>query len=208
MSNQKIIYLIRHGQTEYNRLGMIQGQGIDQSLNETGLKQALLFYDRYRDVPFELIFHSTLKRTGETVSNFLSKSIPHISTPDLNEISWGVYEGRIRDQEINLKFKRLMEEWGRANYDYAWEGGESANELDHRVSRFINTLISRPEKTILVCSHGRTMRCILTRMTRQPLLAMEQFDHENTGWFLLKFNGGEFNLLKTNDVSHLEGVYL
>lgn len=208
MDNAKVIYLIRHGQTEYNRLGMIQGQGIDQSLNETGLKQAQLFYDLYQDVPFELVFYSTLRRTAETVSGFLAKSIPYISTPDLNEISWGIYEGRVRDQEITLKFQRLMAEWGRENYHYAWEGAESAHELDKRVSRFIDSLVGRVEKTILVCSHGRTMRCLLTRMLSKPLMAMEQFDHDNTGLFLLNYHNQEFKLVKTNDISHLEGADL
>lgn len=204
MQQEKLIYLIRHGQTEFNRLGMIQGQGIDQSLNETGVRQAQLFFEKYQHIPFDLVFHSTLKRTVETVDSFLAKSIPFISTPDLNEISWGVYEGRTRDEEIRVLFTRLVQEWRRENYDFSWEGGESANDLDRRVTRFLTQLALRPEKTILVCSHGRTIRCILTRMLQLPLYEMERFEHENTGLFLLKYKLKQFSIIKQNDISHLE----
>lgn len=203
MSDEKLIYLIRHGQTEYNRLGMIQGQGIDQPLNEEGFRQAEAFHSKYKDVPFELIVYSALIRSFQTVELFLKKPIKSLTTPLLNEISWGVYEGRVRDAEMKIHFERLMHEWGNENYDYAWPEGESAFDLDNRVQNFLHLLANRPEKTILACSHGRTMRCILTRMFDKPLREMEQFDHENTGLFLIRYSNGKYSMIKQNDISHL-----
>ncbi|MFW5879460.1 MAG: histidine phosphatase family protein, partial [bacterium] len=61
----KTIYLIRHGQTDYNKKGIVQGSGIDASLNDLGRQQAEAFYDAYRNMPFDKIYISDLKRTKE-----------------------------------------------------------------------------------------------------------------------------------------------
>ncbi|HYG15236.1 MAG TPA: histidine phosphatase family protein, partial [Bacteroidia bacterium] len=44
MGFKKTIYLVRHGETEFNRMGIVQGSGVDSELNETGRKQADLFF--------------------------------------------------------------------------------------------------------------------------------------------------------------------
>ncbi|MCZ6694862.1 MAG: histidine phosphatase family protein, partial [Bacteroidetes bacterium] len=72
----KKIYLIRHGQTDFNNRGVVQGSGIDSSLNETGYKQAQAFFDAYQQVPFQKIYTSSLQRTTQTVKPFIDKGIP------------------------------------------------------------------------------------------------------------------------------------
>ena len=61
----KDIYLIRHGETEYNRKGVVQGSGIDADLNELGQKQAEAFFAHYQDLPIDKIYTSALKRTHQ-----------------------------------------------------------------------------------------------------------------------------------------------
>ena len=93
MTAKKTIYIIRHGETEYNKQGIIQGSGIDSDLNETGRKQAEQFYQAYHHIGFDAIYTSELKRTQQSVASFAQRDIPIRVLPELNEINWGVFEG-------------------------------------------------------------------------------------------------------------------
>ncbi|HEY0898299.1 MAG TPA: histidine phosphatase family protein, partial [Sphingobacteriaceae bacterium] len=63
---EKTLYIIRHGETELNRRGIVQGRGMNTDLNELGKKQAEAFYQAYFHIPFDKIYTSTLKRTHQT----------------------------------------------------------------------------------------------------------------------------------------------
>ncbi|MBE7179132.1 MAG: histidine phosphatase family protein, partial [Mucilaginibacter polytrichastri] len=72
---RKTLYIIRHGETELNKKGIVQGRGINASLNETGKRQAREFFEAYQDVPFDRIYTSTLQRTHQTVQHFIDKGL-------------------------------------------------------------------------------------------------------------------------------------
>ena len=50
------MYIIRHGETNYNKLGIVQGSGVDTDINEKGEAQADAFYQAYKHIPFQQIF--------------------------------------------------------------------------------------------------------------------------------------------------------
>jgi broad specificity phosphatase PhoE len=85
----KKIYLVRHGQTEFNKKGIVQGSAVNSSLNDTGRAQAHAFYQAYKHIPFDAVYTSALNRSIESVQAFIDQSIPHFIRPGLNEISWG-----------------------------------------------------------------------------------------------------------------------
>ena len=93
MSTKKL-FIVRHGETDFNKLGIVQGSGVDSPLNETGLEQARMFYEFYVHVPFDKVYISALQRTKQSVQHFLNAQFPHEVLPELNEISWGIYEGQ------------------------------------------------------------------------------------------------------------------
>jgi broad specificity phosphatase PhoE len=64
---KKSIYLIRHGETDFNRRGVVQGSGVDSLLNEWGEAQAAAFFNAYQHVPFDKIYTSDLKRTHQVI---------------------------------------------------------------------------------------------------------------------------------------------
>eukprot|EP01036_Dinobryon_divergens_P048115 gene48115-64565_t len=87
MADKKTIYITRHGETEFNRLGIIQGSGVDSELNETGHLQAQLFYNHYKDTAFDKVYTSALQRTYQSVQRFIEElRIPYEQLPELNEI--------------------------------------------------------------------------------------------------------------------------
>ena len=91
--NTKKIYLTRHGQTDFNRKGIVQGSGIDSDLNELGQAQARAFFDYYKDQPFDKLYVSALKRTHQSMAGFIESGLVYEELADLNEISWGEREG-------------------------------------------------------------------------------------------------------------------
>ena len=79
----KKIYLVRHGQTDFNLKGIVQGSGVNSSLNKVGRQQANAFFAAYRNVRFDKIYTSELKRTQESVRKFIEKGIPYESLQGL-----------------------------------------------------------------------------------------------------------------------------
>ena len=156
------LYILRHGQTELNRLSIVQGSGIDSELNEMGYAQAKAFYEAHQHVDFDLVVTSKLRRTHQTVQHFLDKNIPWEQQEDVNEISWGIHEGKPQSPEQNERYYRMIEAWKAGDLDARIEDGESARDLIERIERFIEWVKKRPDKRILVATHGRAIRCLIT----------------------------------------------
>jgi broad specificity phosphatase PhoE len=185
MEMEKEFYLIRHGQTDFNKRGIIQGGGIDSSLNDTGWAQAHAFHQQYKQVSFDLIVTSDLRRTHQTLKPFLDLGIEHYSTSDIKEI---------------------IGKWKTGDYEARFEGGESATELENRVGRFVNYLKKTEAKKVLICSHGRTIRALICLLKTFELNQMEQVDHHNTGLFKGLYQPDKFVFHLENDISHLENL--
>lgn len=203
---EKEIFIIRHGETDFNRKGIIQGSGIDSDLNELGRRQAAAFYNHYKDEGFELVITSNLVRTHQTAAPFIAAGIPHIIVPEIREISWGVYEGQPYGPEVGKEYKRLLRGWAGENLTLSMKGGESAAQLSERLLVFMEQIRSFPQKKILVVSHGRTIRCLMCLFNQLPMKEMEQFPHANTGLFVVKMEAEKNITQHLNDVRHLESL--
>jgi len=200
----KNIYLTRHGETEYNHLRLVQGSGIDSSLNRTGWKQAKAFFQHYQDIPFDKIYTSKLKRTHQSVQGFIEKGLPWEQLSGLNEISWGHKEGRLITQEDNEQYLTMLMAWKRADYTQKVPGGESPLEVQVRQKVAWEHIISHTdEKNILVCMHGRAMRMLLCLLLNVPLKEMDQFEHSNLCLYQLQLNDGQYQIVKSCDTAHL-----
>lgn len=202
------LYIIRHGETELNRKGIVQGSGVDSELNRIGRNQARLFFEYYKNVHFDYIISSNLQRTHQTLEPFLLRDTHKkwIKMPELNEISWGVHEGQLSDFRSHETYKKLMNDWESGIYETKIEKGESAAELHARVSQVVNHFKNNPHyhgKNVLVCTHGRTLLCLLTVLKETPLSMMNKFKHQNTCLYKVHYIGEEFIFELENDVRHL-----
>ena len=134
MTPKKII-LLRHGQTDFNLRGIVQGSGVDSSLNATGKVQADCFYDAYRDYGFDKLYTSALKRTHQTVQRFISSKLPWDKLIDLNEISWGKHEGQPITPEEDVYYHWMLKQWQMGDTGHKIAGGESPDEVAVRLRR-------------------------------------------------------------------------
>lgn len=200
----KKIYLIRHGQTDFNVRGIVQGSGVDSSLNEAGHAQAARFFAAYQHVPFDKVYTSALRRTHESVRGFLEMGLPHEAHTALNEISWGVREGMRITPEEDAEYQGVLDQWAAGETHARLTGGESPDEVAARQRPFIELLKSRPEEeNVLVCMHGRAMRVLLCQLLNYPLSCMDSFEHRNLCLYKLDFTGSMFSVRSFLDVAHL-----
>ncbi|MCS6990971.1 MAG: histidine phosphatase family protein [Chitinophagales bacterium] len=190
----KEIYLIRHGETDANRNGTIQGRGLNPPLNDHGLQQAQRFFSLYGSVPFEAVYTSSLLRTQQSVAGFIAKGIPWIATADLDEISWGLFEGKPATEQFHQAYRKLIQAWRQGHLDACAPQGESPLMVQKRMHRFRRQLIDSAYRLILVCTHGRALRILLSELLQTPLEEMEQYAHYNFILYILRYENQRFYL--------------
>ncbi|WP_339709767.1 histidine phosphatase family protein [Cyclobacterium amurskyense] len=188
----KKIYVVRHGQTDYNLKGVVQGSGIDAPINSTGRLQAAAFYEDFKGIPFDHIYYSGLIRTKQSIAKFLKPEIPQEQLVDLNEISWGNYEGLPMDHKENQYYLDMLGRWSSGELGHKIDGGESPVEVAKRLNRAFQYILGKGGENILVCMHGRAIRILMTVVLGYDLRYMDVFRHENLCCYVLeeKEDGG------------------
>ena len=202
----KTLYIVRHGETDYNLQKRVQGSGIDSDINEKGIAQATAFYESYKHLDFDKVYLSTLKRTNQTLLPFIDLGLPYEKHKGLDEMCWGYNEGKTPDELDNDYYNWLMNEWKSGQTDIPVRGGESPQEVQNRQIEFLEYLLQQEdESTVLICMHGRAMRIFLSLLLDTDLHLMDQYKHSNVCLYILKQNAnGGFDLILNNDVTHLE----
>lgn len=202
------LYLVRHGETEYNRLRIMQGRRINSVLNATGEAQAEALAMRLADVAFDAIYSSTLNRAGQTaiaVAAYQS-NIPVFHLSDLEEMSWGVLEGEPASEKLTAILEDVHKHWQAGDYAYRIEEGESILEVQARALRALQLIVEKHAgQTILIVAHGRLLRVLLASVLEGYGLArMQDIKHTNTAINKLVYQDGRYEALLLNDTAHLE----
>lgn len=201
----KEFYIIRHGETELNKQGIVQGRGINSDLNDTGRAQAAAFYALYKDLPFDKVYTSALKRTHQTVKGFIEAGLPWEQHPELDELAWGEWEGKQTNENTIGAFKDITEKWQSGDYDAHFTGGESPNDVALRLKEIIEVFKHTPdEKLVLVCMHGRALRLLMCLISNKPMSEMYDFPHQNTGLYRVTLTGDQFTIIDANNTDHLK----
>jgi probable phosphoglycerate mutase len=201
------LYLVRHGETDYNRDGIVQGSGIDSVLNETGRAQAQALAERLADTPLDAVYASTLRRAKQTATVAARPHEPVSKTflRDLEEISWGIFEGEAPSPTRNDAMQAVKDRWRAGEYDHAMQGGESIRDVQARALRAIEHVVAREAgRTVLVVAHGRYLRILLATVLEDYSLAdMHRLDHTNTCVNRVEYRKGRFRAATLNCTAHL-----
>ncbi len=201
---KKTLYIIRHGETELNKLGIVQGRGMDTNLNNKGREQAEAFYRAYKHIPFDKIYTSTLKRTHQTVQKFIDSNIPWTQYPGLDELGWGIHEGKENNEQIRSELQLITHQWRAGELHQKFEMGESPLDVKKRQLTVLEKLIEEnDDENILICMHGRALRLFLCLLTNRPLSEMDTFPHSNTTLYKVEYDGKDFHILDFNNTNHL-----
>jgi phosphoserine phosphatase len=112
--------------------------------------------------PFDKVFYTGLQRTKQSVQGFIDLGLPHEAVPELNEISWGRYEGVPMTHEENHYYLQTCSKDG---HQVIWITRSKVEKVPILVAKRLGGdkyILAQPEKTILICMHGRAMRVLLS----------------------------------------------
>ncbi|MBS9766646.1 MAG: histidine phosphatase family protein [Flavobacteriaceae bacterium] len=185
----KEIYLIRHAETEYNRINdKIGGRSSHLHITEKGQEQAQILrkWLNENDLIFDQMFCSTSVRAKETMS-FLTDNISSvIYSIELEELSQGDWEGLPR-KEIHTE-ERLAE-INANNYKFKAPNGESQEEVELRMYNFItkNILSQNQAGKYAIVTHGMSIRCLLRKILNSNPAMTHKIGIDNTSVTKLKY---------------------
>ena len=155
-----LLFLFRHGETDWNREGRLQGH-TDTSLNATGLAQAEALTERLRPHRLDAVVSSDLARawtTGRIVAEGLC--VPLISEPGLREAHIGEAEG-LYWPEVKSRFGETLTERWFTDDDAAFPGGETGLVTRTRGLAALRRFVERPYRRIGVSTHGAMVRQLM-----------------------------------------------
>lgn len=162
------IYLIRHGETDQNKCKCLQGRS-DIELNEYGRELARKTAEGLKDIPFDIIFTSPLKRARETAEIIRGKrEIPIVLEERIQEISFGEYEGLCYGKEnYSIPDKDFMNFFNKPQDYKTPPGGESLEEVITRTGEFLQEILQKEvykDKNILLSTHGCALKACLANI--------------------------------------------
>ena len=156
------LIIIRHGESEWNRIGRYQGQA-DAPLSELGLRQAEALAQRLRNERFDAIFTSPLQRAAKTAAAVARHhpAVPFAAEPALLEIDHGAWQGLMLD-DVKERFGDGLREWRMHPTRAQMPGGESFSNILKRVLDFKDRLLLEfPEQSVLVSTHDVVVKILV-----------------------------------------------
>lgn len=201
------LLIARHGETDYNRKGLLQGRGIDAPLNETGKEQAIRLSGYLKSYETEGLYSSNLKRTWQTAKPYREYlDIPTIREENLDEMDFGDFEGLSFD-EITDEISALQKAWQGGDTSVKIPGGESPDEVFERANDSVHSILSRfTGTTLTLILHGRLIRVLLSEWLGYGLQNMHKIEHQNGAVNQLVYADNSFSSVYLNKTDHLGAV--
>lgn len=201
-----LLYLTRHGETIWNRLGKTQGIQ-DTNLTDLGRMQAKKLGEQLKkNNNINAIYCSDLLRARET-AEIIGKeiSIEPTSSPLLREVAFGNWEG-LSIPEIEEQYPGQLARW-RNELTFAPEGGESLLAVQDRIVSFIKMIKEKHQNSddnILIVSHAATTKVIILSLIGIPLSLLTHFKISQASLSLLNVQQDGSSIIYLNDTCHLE----
>lgn len=200
------LYLIRHGETDWNTVRRFQGW-TDIELNEKGLRQAELLGKRFENIPVDEVYASPLKRAVKTALPVAKAAGVELKTCEhFKEINFGAWEGKTRDE--------LVEEYGELFNEFLTHpqqmtfpgnvGDGSFAAVEKRIKKgFDEILEGKDDVKIAVVSHGGIIRLMIKYLLgiEEDLYNSTWIDNTSISVVDVRKNGNILRVL--NDCSHI-----
>ena len=198
------IQLIRHCETEWNRLERCQGIS-DIELNNNGIEQSILLKNFYLDKHIDLIFSSDLKRTMQTtleINKNLKSEI--IQTEKLREMDQGDFEG-LSFSYIRKNFASQLLEWRSNPKKFRIPNGETLGEVQDRALAFMESLFIKYKsfKNIIIVSHNLVIASILCYYSNRDLKDFADFTLDSGSISTLMYSNDKISIEEINYTKHL-----
>lgn len=201
------LMLIRHGETESNARGVVQGQ-FDAHLSARGQEQARRLGQRLAAEPPEFLYSSDLSRALDTARAVAAAcgGLPIATDPRLREVDVGTWSN-LTFREIQRRYPNQWAELERDDGRFRRGGGECGYDVQGRIVAALGEIVARHAgRRIAVVSHGFALRTYLAHLLGLPLGNLHlrfRLDNATISRVQLPLNGGLGTLLVLNDGCHL-----
>ena len=200
------IILVRHGQTEWNRIVRFRGI-IDVPLNDTGLAQARAAGRRLASCPISAVYSSPLSRAYQTAEAIAK---PHgltvVPSEGLKDMNFGTWGG-LTPEEAEEMSPDLLSRWYTEPHRVRPPDGDTLGELRERVTFFVQDIVARhPDETIVLVAHqvvNRVLCCYLIGLDNSHYWRIAQ---DNCCIDVFDCHDGRFDIVTLNDTCHLAGL--
>ena len=197
------IYIVRHGQTEWNLLGKTQGHG-NSDLTPKGIEQAELLADSMTKYPIDYIYSSDLGRayqTAEIIGNKLNIEVE--KTEALREMNFGTWEGRII-KDIIEEDPELYKMWRNEPHLAKIPQGETLSQIKERTDAFIKEINEKYDgKHIVLVTHSLCARIMLLSVLDSDVKNIYRINQANTALNIIELRDYGPVVMKMNDTTHI-----
>jgi broad specificity phosphatase PhoE len=204
------LFLVRHGETHWNKDGLVQGGDSDIELNDTGLEQAGRLAAFLKNEPIAAILSSPLQRAVATAEVIASQHGLSVEIDQgLKELKVGDLEG-ISISNLRTTFSRFLLKWWQDGEAIKLPNGESLVDLQQRAWKVIEGLLERQENgaefsrdgAAVVVSHYFVTLAIILKALDLPLDYFVKFKLDLGGVSILEFRDYGARLVTFNDTSY------
>lgn len=204
------LYLVRHGETDWNKVRKLQGQ-VDIPLNEFGRELARKTAEGLWDVHFDLCISSKLKRAYETARIILDgRNVPIITDDRIIEMAFGEWEGRCCSQDGWNLPESFMKFYNDTEHYEPAPGGESFHDMKKRTGEFLAWLCGQEEygdKTILIATHGAALAGLMCNIKKKPVSEYWGIGvHKNCAVTEVEVKNGIWRIVSENQVYYDDEV--
>jgi len=198
------IILVRHGQTEWNRVERFRGR-VDLPLNATGRSQAHAAARRILSTwNIAAVYTSPLQRAVETAQAIGQRSaVPVTKCPGLIDIDYGEWQG-LTPEEVHQQYPELYSLWLTSPQRVRIPGGESLGRVRRRAMAAIREIVARhPQETVVLVSHLVVCRLLVLAMLGLPTACFWHIQQDTATINVFEHTDGRFIVKVINDTCHL-----
>lgn len=197
------IYVIRHGETDANRNGILQGSS-DWPLNEDGIKLAKITGEKMKGIKFDACFSSPLDRaikTAELVLKYSENNVDIQLDDRLKEINMGVLEGKkFKRDKLEVPPIKMLLFHKNAFLAGRFKNGETIRQVCKRTQSFLNQLSKMNYENVLVSTHGCALRGMLNKLYKNKFSYWQGHVPYNCSVSIIEANNGKMKIIESDKV--------
>ena len=205
MNDTTTLYIVRHGQTEWNVQHRFQGYQ-DSPLTELGIKQALWLGESMRNDPIDIIYSSSSYRAHRTAELIKAdREIDIMDSDALREINLGIWEGR-NQQEVEASYPEQLDHFWNDPNEFRVREGESFKDVSERVVGQLNEIIDEHQgKSILIVTHTVAVKLIMAHFEKRSMKDLWKPPYIHPVCLSkVEVKNGRFEIILHGDISHYQ----
>ena len=200
------VYLVRHGQTAWNKEEIFRGR-TDVPLDETGLKQAELAGQYFKGMEIHGIYSSPLSRawqTAQKIAQFQNLKVEPLE--GILDMSFGNWEGHAH-QEIREMDGETYRQWVESPHLVKLPGGESLDDVRGRAMGTLEEVIRKHQReTLILVSHRVVCKVLICAILGLDNSHFWQIAQDTTAINLIQYKNGKYILSLMNETCHLKAL--